>query len=56
MYYASTRPRIIYFLRVRCILLSDRGLFYLAVHSKENAGSVVESFEHSVSPLLLVVR
>jgi len=55
MYYALTRPRIIYFLRVRCILLSDRGLFY-PVHSKENAGSVVESFEHSVSPLLLVVR
>lgn len=59
-YYTSTHSWIIYFSQMRCILLSDRGLFYPATYSKENAESVVgrtlESFEHSVSPLLLVVH
>lgn len=59
LYYTSVCFGIIYFSPMRCILLSDRGLFYPA-YSKENAESVVgrtlESFEHSVSPLLLVVH
>lgn len=59
-YYTLSNSWIIYFSPMRCILLSDRGLFYPATYSKENAESVVgrtlESFEHSVSPLLLVVQ
>lgn len=39
------------------ILLSDRSLFYIVMHLKKNAESVVESFElSSLTTLLLVVR